>query len=134
MISSIISTGKEEAHEEAYIGNGHSEGESSHSLHLGGPHQQSCLRPPKLDMHKFDGSHPEAWIAQMEQYFNLNNILDNETKLMVERMYLDNERWQWWEWHQCCNGPFRTWTKFTKALQDRFDQESSFLGRLTKLQ
>ena len=52
---------------------------------------------------------------------------------MLGNMYLDNERWQWWEWHQRCTGPFRTWTKFTKALQDCFDQESSFLGRLTKL-
>jgi len=48
-------------------------------------------------------------------------------------MYLDNERWQWWEWHQRCNGPFRTWTQFTKALRDHFEQEDSFLGRLTKL-
>ena len=84
LISSVIPKGKEEAHEEAYIGNGHSEGESSHSPHLWGPQkQQSRPRPPKLDMHKFDGSHPAAWIAQMEQYFNLNNILDNETRLMV---------------------------------------------------
>eukprot|EP00253_Pinus_taeda_P036388 PITA_36388 len=126
--------GKEEAHEEAYIGNGHSEGESSHCPHLWDTQkQQSHLRPPKLDMHKFDGSHPAPWIAQMEQYFNLNNILDNETQLMVGIMYLDNERWQWCEWHQRCNAPFSTWDKFKKALTYRFDQESSFLGRLTKL-
>eukprot|EP00253_Pinus_taeda_P029026 PITA_29026 len=138
LVPRVISKGKEEAHEEAYIGNGHNEGESSpvssHSPHLWGPQkQQSHPRPPKLDMHKFDGSHPAAWIAQMEQYFNLNNILDNETQLMVGSMYLDNERWQWWEWHQCCNAPFSTWDKFKKALTDRFDQESSFLGCLTKL-
>ena len=41
LIPSIIPTSKEEAHEEAYIGNGHSEGASSHSPHIGGPHQQS---------------------------------------------------------------------------------------------
>eukprot|EP00253_Pinus_taeda_P022340 PITA_22340 len=34
-------------------------------------------------MHKFDGSHLAAWVTQMEQYFNLNNILDNETQLMT---------------------------------------------------
>ena len=84
-------------------------------------------------MHKFDGSHPTAWVAQMEQYFNLNNILDNETQLMVGSMYLDNERWQWWEWHQRCNGSFMTWATFKKALTECFDHEFSFLGRLTKL-
>eukprot|EP00253_Pinus_taeda_P020265 PITA_20265 len=55
------------------------------------------------------------------------------TKLMLGSMYFDNERWQWWEWHQRCNGSFRTWTQFTKALRDRFEQEDSYLGRLTKL-
>ena len=121
LIPFIIPKGKEETHEEAYNGNGHSEGESSHSPHIWRTHQQSCQRPAKLDMHKFDCSHPVAWIAQMEQYFNLNNILDNETQLMVGSMYLDNERWQWWEWHQCCNGPFQAWTNFKKSLTDRFD-------------
>eukprot|EP00253_Pinus_taeda_P012385 PITA_12385 len=84
-------------------------------------------------MRKFDGSHPVAWIAQMEQYFSLNNILDDETHLMVGSMYLDNERWQWWEWHQRCNTAFRTWDKFKKSLTDYFDQDSAFLGRLTNL-
>ena len=93
IITTTLSKGKAEARKEAYIGNEDSEGESNHSLHLWGTHQQSRLRPPKLDMHEFDGSHPAAWIAQMEQYFNLNNILDNETQLMVGSMYLDNERW-----------------------------------------
>ena len=133
LVEGMIQKGKEQAHEEVYNGNGHNEGESRHSPHVWHTHQQPCQRPPKLDMHKFDGSHPSAWIAQMEQYFNLNHILDDETHLMVGSMYLDNERWQSWEWHQRCNGPFRTWTKFTKALQGCFDQESFFLGRLTKL-
>ena len=69
----------------------------------------------------------------MEQYFKLNHILDEGTKLMVGTMYFDNERWQWGEWHQRCNGHFKNWAQFTKALRDRFEQEDSFLGRLTKL-
>eukprot|EP00253_Pinus_taeda_P006430 PITA_06430 len=133
-ITTTLSKGKAEAREEAYIGNEHSEGESSHSLHLWGTHQQSRPRPPKLDMHKCDGSHPAAWIAQMEQCFNLNYILDNETQLMVGSMYLDNERWQWWQWHQRCNGRPLTWDTLKKALMEHFDHDSAFLGRLTELQ
>jgi len=132
-VEKIIPKGKEQAHEEAYNGNGYNEGESSHSPHVWHTHQQPSQRPPKLDRHEFDGSHPSAWIAQMEQYFKLNRILDEATQLMLGSMYLDNERWQWWEWHQRCNGPFRTWTQFTKALQDHFDEESYFLSHLTKL-
>ena len=84
-------------------------------------------------MHKFDGSHTSAWLAQMEQYFQLNHITDEGTKLMVGTMYLDSERWQWKEWYQRCNGQFKSWGQFTKALRNRFEQEDSFLGRLTKL-
>ena len=85
-----------EEHAEAYIGNENSEGKSSQSLHLFSTHQQSQMRPPKIDMYKFDGSHPATWIAQMEQYFTLNHIMDDATQLSVGSMYLDNERWQWW--------------------------------------
>eukprot|EP00253_Pinus_taeda_P016898 PITA_16898 len=84
-------------------------------------------------MHKFDGSHPVAWLAQMDQYFKLNQILDDATKLVLGRMYFDNEQWQWWEWHQRSNGYFRTWAQFTQALKDPFEQEDSYLGLLTKL-
>ena len=84
-------------------------------------------------MYKFDGSHPATWIAQMEQYFTLNYILDDVTQLSVSFMYLDNERWQWWQWHQRCYGRPVTWQTFTKSLTNRFDHESNFLGHLTKL-
>eukprot|EP00253_Pinus_taeda_P003142 PITA_03142 len=132
-IQQFLSKGKEKAHEEVYNGHEYNDSESSHSPHVWHTHPPPSQRPPKLDMHKFDGSHTSAWLAKMEQYFKLNHILDDGTKLMLGSMYFDNERWQWWEWHQRCNGPFRTWTQFTKALRDRFEQEDSFLGRLTKL-
>ena len=118
---------------EAYIGNENIKGESSQSLHLFGTHQQSHPRPPKLDMYKFDGSHSVAWIAQMDQYFTLNYLLDDATQLSVGIMYLDNERWQWWQWHQHCYGRPLTWETFKKAFMDRFDHESDFLGHITKL-
>ena len=130
-LNATLSKGKAEA----YISTEHCEGESSQSLHLFGTHQQSHPWPPKLDMYKFDGSHPAAWITQMEQYFNLNYILDNATQLSVGIMYLDNERLKWWKWHhQHCYGRPLTWETFKKSLMDRFDHEYDFLGRVTKLQ
>lgn len=90
-LNQTLCKGKMEACEEGYIGNEKNEGESSQSLHLFGTHQQSHPQPPKLEMYKFDGSHPATWIAQMEQYFTLNYILDNATQLSVGIMYLDNE-------------------------------------------
>ena len=84
-------------------------------------------------MYKFDGSNLAIWVAQMEQYFILNDIQDDQTKLCVGALYLDQERWQWWQWHQKCYPENITWHMFSKALCDRFDRESNFLGRLTKL-
>jgi hypothetical protein len=111
----------------------HSHHEHTHSSHSpwGSPH--SWNKVPKVDMHKFDGSNPAGWVSQMEQYFSLHNIWDDETKLHVGVLYLDQEQWQWWQWHKKCYPGIPTWNMFTKAVCARFDRESHFLGRLTKL-
>jgi hypothetical protein len=85
-------------------------------------------------MHKFDGSNLTGWVSQMEQYFSLHGIRDDETKLHVGVLYLDQERWQWWQWHKKCYPGLPNWTMFTKAVCVCFDRESHFLGQLTKLQ
>ena len=84
------------------------------------------------NVYKFDGSHPARWLAQMEKYFNLNYILDNDTQLMVGSMYLDNERWQWWQGHQRCYGRPLTWDTFKKTLMDHFDRKSNLVDKLTQ--
>jgi hypothetical protein len=88
---------------------------------------------PKIDLHKFDGSNPARWVSQMEQYFILHDIRDDETKLHVGILYLEQERWQWWQWHKKCYSGFPTWSMFTKAVCARFGRRSHFLGKLTKL-
>ena len=89
----LMSNGKEQAHEEGYNGHEGIYGESSDSPHVWHTHPPPSQRPPKLDMHKFDGSHASAWLAYMDQYFKLNHILDDATKLMLGSMYFDNEWW-----------------------------------------
>eukprot|EP00253_Pinus_taeda_P026095 PITA_26095 len=132
-LNDTVTKGKSVLQSEAYAFNEDHEGESSHSLHFHGNHQHSHPRPPKLDMYKFDGSHLAIWLSQMDQYFTLNHIKDDETKLSVGSLYLDQEIWQWWEWHQKCYARPITWQIFSKALSDRFEHESNFLGRLKKL-
>jgi hypothetical protein len=34
-------------------------------------------------MHKFDGSDLTGWVSQMEHYFSLHDIQDDETKIHV---------------------------------------------------
>jgi len=70
-------------HPEAHGLNEDLEGESSHHIHFHGNHQHSHPWPPKLDIYKFDGSNLTVWVAQMEQYFLLNDIQYDETKIRV---------------------------------------------------
>jgi len=65
-VQQVLSKGKEPAHEEASNGHEYHEGESIQSPHFWHTHPPPSQRPPKLDMHKFDGSHTSAWLAQME--------------------------------------------------------------------
>ena len=91
-------------------------------------------RIPKIDVNKFDGTDPSGWLSQMEQYFTLHNITDDLVKLRVAVLYLDSERWKWYQWHKkSCEGTYFAWSHFVKALTARFDREDNFLGRLTKL-
>ena len=88
------------------------------------------------DLYKFDGSHPAKWLAQMEKYFRLNYIIDDETQLSVGKLYLDNERrqwWQWWQWYQRCYRRPLTWDTFTKALMDHFDRKTNLVDKLTQI-
>ena len=55
-----------------------------------------CLDRNLMKMYKFDGSNLEIWVAQMEEYLTLNHIADDEAKLHVRDLYLNQERWQLW--------------------------------------
>jgi hypothetical protein len=81
---------------------------------------------PKVDIHKFDGSNLAILVSQMEQYFSLHDIRDDETKLNVGVFYLDQEHWQWWKWHKKFYPGLPTWNMFTKVVCARFDRESHF--------
>ena len=67
------------------------------------------------------------------EIFQSEYIYDYERQLSNGKMYLDLERCKWWQEHQRSNGRFLTWDAFKKALIERFDHDSNFLGRLTKL-
>jgi hypothetical protein len=49
------------------------------------------LRLTKVDVNKFDGSDPTAWVTQMEHYFSLHGITNDLMKLHVGVLYLDPE-------------------------------------------
>jgi hypothetical protein len=69
----------------------------SHS-HWGPPHFWNKV--PKFEMHKFYGFDSIGWVSQMEHYFSLHDIRDDETKPYVGVLYMDQEIWKWWKWHK----------------------------------
>jgi hypothetical protein len=58
------------------------------------------LRLPRVEVNKFDGWDPTGWVTQMEHYFSLHGITDDLAKLCYGMLYLDPERWQWWQWRR----------------------------------
>jgi hypothetical protein len=77
-----------ESHSED-IHSSHSKNPRSSHSHWGPPHCWNKV--PKVEMHEFDGCDPAGWVSQMEHYFSLDDIRDDETKLHVGGLYLDQE-------------------------------------------
>jgi hypothetical protein len=46
------------------------------------------LRPPRMEVNKFDGSNPASWVTQMEHYFSLHEITDELEKLRYDVLHL----------------------------------------------
>jgi hypothetical protein len=74
--------------------------ESSQSTSFPPHHFQWDLRPPRVEVNKFDGSDPTGWVTQMEHYFSLYDITDELAKLRYGVLHLDPECWQWWQWRK----------------------------------
>jgi len=84
--------------------------DSSHSLHFQSKSFHFDPHLPHVEVNKFDGSNPMVCITQMEHYFSLHGITDELAKLHYDVLYLDLERWKWWQWHKnSCHG-YIAWT------------------------
>ena len=69
----------------------HSNYVNNHSSHSPWGYPHSWNKVPKVDIHKFDGSNLVGWVCKMKQYSPLHNIWDDETKLHVGDLYLNQE-------------------------------------------
>jgi hypothetical protein len=89
--------------------------------------------PPRVEVNKFDGSDPTSWVTQMENFFSLYGIVDELEKICYIVLYLDLERWQWWQWHENARQGYVSWTQFVAELYECFDTDTHYLIYLTKL-
>lgn len=80
------------------------------------------VKPAKLNISEFEGSDPESWIQNLEQYFAAARTpIEHRTEWVIS--YLKGPDVQWWRGtgYAPSNVP---WHKFCSYLSDRFATES----------
>lgn len=72
------------------------------------PTPASCSRSHmKLEIPRFDGSNPIGWIFKATQFFEYQNLPDQE-KITIARFYMEGPALSWFQWmHR--NGFLTTW-------------------------
>jgi hypothetical protein len=74
--------------------------DNTHLFHSPRGSPNTWNKVPKVETHKLDGSELARWVSQMEHYLSLYHIQDDETKIHVGVLYMDQELWKWWQWHK----------------------------------
>ena len=69
----------------------------------------------------------------MDIYFSLHGIIDELAKLRYDFLYIYPELWKWWQWRKYSHHGYISWTQFVAEFYARFDTDTHYLGRLTKL-
>ncbi|OIT29252.1 hypothetical protein A4A49_16113 [Nicotiana attenuata] len=68
-----------------------------------------------VELRRFRGGNPEAWVLEAERYFEFYSIAD-EFKLSLASCYLDGEALAWFQWLYR-NKQFVDWKHFTEKLK-----------------
>ena len=76
----------------------------------------------KLEVLRFDGSDPEAWIFKMTQFFEYHATPDHE-RLTITSFYMEGSALAWFQWmHR--NGQLSSWSTFLHAIHARFSSST----------
>jgi hypothetical protein len=62
-----------------------SESNSNYGVNSGGG---SKFNFPKIELNKFDGTEVFTWVNQIEQYFELHNIMDDKKRIHIATLKL----------------------------------------------
>ncbi|KAH0775542.1 hypothetical protein KY290_006953 [Solanum tuberosum] len=90
-------------------------------------------KPASVELSQFSGDHPDAWIFQVERYFDFYSILP-EHQLSLASFYLDGEALEWYRW-LFRNKQLVDWSHFAAKLILRFRKKEleDPEGQLAKL-
>nr|GLL21343.1 uncharacterized protein LOC112097934 [Ipomoea trifida] len=97
-------------------------------------HLQTMQALQRIDLPKFDGKDPHAWIFQSQEFFEYHNVPPGQRLSRVAFM-VHGEALEWFRWMKS-NSLLRSWDDFLEQVKLRFDPLyfEDFTGRLSKLQ
>ena len=72
----------------------------------------------KLDVPRFDESHPIEWLFRVEAFFYYHTTL-NELRLQIVSFHMEGRAATWFQWASR-NSLLSSWSKFIKAVRHRF--------------
>ncbi|CAM8934623.1 unnamed protein product [Rhodiola kirilowii] len=76
------------------------------------------LRPPRIDVPVFTGEDVDAWLFQMERYFE-HNMIAPEQRLTIAVFYLSGEAIRCYQWLHSTH-QLRDWPSFARDIRARF--------------
>jgi hypothetical protein len=92
---------------------------------------------PKIELKKFDGTKVFTWVNQIEQYFELHNIMDDKKRIHIETLNFEIKPYQWYQWVVKRKPPFYhyTWGLFTRDLEAQYGKvwEHDYFSQLTRI-
>ncbi|KAG9444941.1 hypothetical protein H6P81_016281 [Aristolochia fimbriata] len=88
---------------------------SDYSVGLG---QIGRHKPAPVELNRFDGQKPEAWVFAAERYFDIYKIPD-ESRVDLASFYFEGEATEWFRW-MFRNKQLAGWKSFAAALIKRF--------------
>lgn len=99
---------------------------SSHTL-------PAFAKSMRVDMPRFSGDNPSAWVSRVQRYFDYYNTPDTQ-RLLVASFHLDGAALDWFDW-MSRNSLIQGWAEFIVAITKRFgpSEYEDHFGRLSKL-
>lgn len=92
---------------------------------------QTCYN--KIDFPRFQGENPLGWLYKCERFFEFN-LIDENQKVKLAAMHLDEKGIQWYHWFEKTKNPIN-WKEFEYGLRVQLGPNiyEDAIGELTKL-
>ncbi|KAH7575732.1 hypothetical protein JRO89_XS02G0204600 [Xanthoceras sorbifolium] len=81
------------------------------------------MKSMRLDVPRFSGAHPAAWVLHIQRYFDYYNT-PNPQRLIIASFHLDGDALDWFDW-MSKNHLIIGWHEFLLAIEKRIDDDRS---------